>query len=292
MSTPSDPEGPRPERPSTYVVQDRSSQDELERLKIQDQMLTTSMGGPLPEQPDPTIFKRVLDVGCGTGSWLIETAVTYPDMSVLIGIDISGKMIEYARSQADEQQVSDRVEFQVMDVLRLLEFPDRYFDLVNLRLGISYLRTWDWPNILQELQRVTKAGGVIRLTECDITSKSNSLAQQRLYQLLTQTFYQSGHLFNENGDSVIQELAPLLNRYGLRNVQTRTYTLSYQAGTIESQRALEDIRLLFKTLIPFFRKWTHLPDDYDALYQQMLNDTQQPGYTATGTLLTAWGNTR
>lgn len=35
-------------------------------------MVTKAMGGALPEQADPTLFRRVLDIGCGTGGWLIE----------------------------------------------------------------------------------------------------------------------------------------------------------------------------------------------------------------------------
>jgi len=97
MSTPIDP---RREHPSTYVVQDRSNEEELTRLQIQDQLVTASMGGVLPEQPNPTIFQRVLDVGCGTGGWLIEVAKTYPSISLLVGVDISSKMLDYARTQA------------------------------------------------------------------------------------------------------------------------------------------------------------------------------------------------
>ena len=91
---------PRREHPSTYVVQDRSNQEELTRVQIQGQMLTASMGGVLPEQPDPRRFKCVLDVGCGTGDWLIEAAKTYPEISLLAGVDASGKMLEHARAQA------------------------------------------------------------------------------------------------------------------------------------------------------------------------------------------------
>ena len=76
------------ERPNTYFVQDRSSQDELTRLAVQSRMLTASMGGLLPEQSNPAQFKRVLDVGCGAGVWLTKLAKTYPD-SKCVGIDIA-----------------------------------------------------------------------------------------------------------------------------------------------------------------------------------------------------------
>src|SRR5690349_20361610 len=109
------------DNPSTYFVQDRKNKKELTRLMMQDKKLTAVMGGVLPEQPDPTVFHRVLDVGCATGGWLIEPAQTYPTMS-LMGIDISQRMIEHACVQAKAHQVNDRVEFHVMDVLHVLDF--------------------------------------------------------------------------------------------------------------------------------------------------------------------------
>ncbi len=39
------------ELPNTYFVQDKSNEIELMRLTIQDRLLTTGMGGVLPEQP-------------------------------------------------------------------------------------------------------------------------------------------------------------------------------------------------------------------------------------------------
>src|SRR5712691_9385302 len=147
------PSGTRREHPSTYFVQDRSNEEELTRLQLQDQMLTADIGGVLPEQPDPTVFQRVLDVGCGTGGWLIEVARAYPTMCVLVGVDVSERFVEHAQAQAEAQQVSDRVQFRTMDALRMLEFPVNFFDLVNHRLGIGYLRTWDWPKLLKEYRR-------------------------------------------------------------------------------------------------------------------------------------------
>src|SRR5690242_11234173 len=119
----------RNENPSTYFVQDRKDKRELTRLMIQDRLMTAMMGGVLPEQPDPTIFHRVLDVACGTGGWVIEAAQTYPEVS-LVGIDISQRMIKYARTQAEACQIHDRIEFRVMDALGPLDFPTASFDLV------------------------------------------------------------------------------------------------------------------------------------------------------------------
>ena len=193
MST--NPDDPRKQLPSTYFA-DRANQDEMARLAVQDQLMTRGMGGVLPEQPDPTTFKRVLDVGCGTGGWLIETAKTYPTMTRLVGVDVNARAIEYARTQAKAEQVSDRVEFQAMDALLILEFPKDYFDLVNMRLATSFMRTWNWPKMLDEMQRVTRPGGIVRLTEIE-GMDANSPALMRLAALAGDAFYNSGHLFSE-----------------------------------------------------------------------------------------------
>src|ERR1700730_4590108 len=109
MSDLTNPRNPRRDLPNTYFVQDRSNENELTRLHFQDGMFTTGMGGVLREQPNPAIFQRVLDVGCGTGGWVIGVATAYQDISLLVGIDASEKMLHFAREQAADQQVAHRV---------------------------------------------------------------------------------------------------------------------------------------------------------------------------------------
>lgn len=276
------------ELPSTYFVENRRNREELIRLTIQDQMITTSMEGALPEQVDPTVFRRVLDVGCGTGGWAIEAARAYPTMS-LVGIDISEKMITYALERAKAEQVAERVSFRVMDTLRSFEFPPASFDLVNLRLGVSFVRTWDWPHLLGEFQRVTRLGGIIRLTEADIGA-SNGQSLTRLGRLLHQAFYHAGNFFTLQDDGLTSELPPLMRRYGLGNVQTRAHVLTYRAGTPEGQHFAEDMQHLYQTLRPFIQKWTRVPEDYDAIYQQALIEMQQADFVATWRFVTAWGS--
>ena len=289
MSTPI---GPRREQPGTYVVHDSSGDEELARLQLQDHMTTTAMGGVLPEQQDTAAsLQRVLDVGCGTGDWLIEAAKAYPNMSLLIGVDVNRKFIEYARKQAEASGVSERVEFHVTDALRMLEFPASFFDLVNQRGAMSWLRTWDWSKLLQEYQRVTRPGGVIRVGEVNAITESTSPALTHLFELFMQAFYQSGHLFTPTSDGVTSELARLLERHGVQHVQTCPYALEYRGGTPEGQSFAEDMRVAFRVLLPFLRKWIHLPDDYEATYQQALREMQQPDFVATMHLLIAWGTT-
>jgi ubiquinone/menaquinone biosynthesis C-methylase UbiE len=286
MSTPTDP---RRELGGTYVVQDRANMDELTRVHIQDQMITATMGGVLPEQSDPERLRRVLDVGCGTGDWLIEVAKTYPDIEYLVGIDVSRQMIEYARKEAEAQQVSDRVEFRLMDALQMLEFPSDFFDLVNHRFAQSWLRTWDWPKLLREYRRVTRPGGVIRVTEGDMVAESSSPALIRLYELLLDAFYRAGHCFTRTSDGVTSQLVGLLHQIGVENVQTQLHIASYRAGTVEGKRFIEDIGLGMRTIVPFLRKWGQVPDDFEAFYQQVLDEMQQPDFFSQGKLLTVWG---
>jgi ubiquinone/menaquinone biosynthesis C-methylase UbiE len=286
MSTPEDP---RSEQSSTYFVQDRSNEAELNRLLVQDRMLTASMGGVLAEQLDPGSLRRVLDVGCGTGGWLIDVAQTYPSIELLVGVDVSNRMVEYARSQAGIKQVEDRVEFRTMDALRMLEFPSEYFDLVNQRTAAGYLRTWDWPKLLQEYWRVLRLKGVARITEGAWLGKSTSPTLNRLLELVMAAFYQAGHSFTPTSDGVISALAPLLQRQGFQQVQTCSHAPEYHAGTPMGQRFFEDMQLTFRTVLPFLKKWIRVPNDYEEIYAQALEEMQQPDFVATGDLLTVWG---
>lgn len=275
------------ERPSTYFVQDREKREELVRLTIQGRMLTTAMGGSLPEQPDPASFRRILDVACGPGDWVIDTARAYTEMS-LVGIDISQLMINAATSEAINQQLTDRVSFHVMDALATLEFPDESFDLVNQRLGLSFMRTWDWPKLLNEFLRITRQGGTIRLTDSVATQESNSAAITRLFTFFMDALFRAGHLFKHESAGLTAHLAPLLTRYGCQQVQVKTYVLEFHQGTPEGDAYYRDL-VHFQTLRPFLQKWGVRPEDFDATYRQALEDAQQSGFWLRWHLLSTWG---
>ncbi len=289
MPTPSDPKNDG--LANTYTIQ-RQDDKELIRLTIQDQIVTAGMGGVLPEQADPTVFHQVLDVGCGTGGWLIEAAKTYPTISRLIGIDINKRMTAHAQALAEAAQVTEQVKLHVMDALRILEFPANTFDLVNVRFSMSFVRTWEWPKLVSEMLRVTRPGGTIRVTESEVIFQSNSTALMKLGEILLCALYKASHFFTRESAGITKHLAQQLSMrgYGCQDVQTKEYTLEYQGGTPEGQAFYEDIRYAFQGGRPFLEKMGCVSTDYDAICQQALEDMQHPDFHATWNMVTAWGN--
>jgi ubiquinone/menaquinone biosynthesis C-methylase UbiE len=275
--------------PHTYFVQDQRNKEEMKRLDLQDHMINTGMGGVLPEQPDPACFKHVLDIGCGTGGWLLETASHYPQMSSLVGVDINERILAYARVRCEAEQLSERVQFRQMDVLRPLSFQENSFDLVNQRLADSYLRVWDWRNLLMEYYRVTRSGGVIRITESD-SFESTSPALMQVVSLFTQAFYRAGHLFFPDKNGSGSKLAMLLHQCaGVTRVQTQAYALEHRAGTEQGQRFLEDTTATMQVIVPFLQKWIVLPDNYEQLCLEALQEIARADFVAIWHMVTAWG---
>jgi ubiquinone/menaquinone biosynthesis C-methylase UbiE len=279
---------------NSYYVQDRQSEQELMHLTIQGRMMTEAMGGPLPEQADPSSFRRVLDIACGPGEWVIEMAKTYPTIS-LTGIDINRNMIQFAQEQAVTQHLEDRVSFHVMDALLIIEFPSSFFDLVNLRCCVGFMRTWDWPKMINEMRRVTRPGGIVRITDAEAGHTCpTSPALTQFCELFQNALFQAGNLFEPAPSGLTAHLASLLRQHGCNTVQTRSYAMTYQANTPSGQAYNEDMQRAFQTLRPFILKWrgrSTKPEDYDAICQQGLADIQQSNFQATWNLLTAWGTT-
>jgi len=192
------------------------------------------------------------------------------------------------------QHLEDRVSFHVMDALLTLEFPSSFFDLVNLRCCVGFMRTWDWPKMINEMLRVTCAEGVVRITDAEAGhTYHSSPALTQFSELYQSALFQAGNLFEPAPSGLIAHFASLLGKHGCKTVQTRTYSINYQASTPSAQVFYEDMQRAFQTLRPFILKWGRRtkPDDYDALCQQALAEIQQSNFQATWNLLTAWGTT-
>ena len=284
----------RDDNQGTFFLNSKQNREESLRAQREDRMITCAMGGPLTEQVDANVFEHALHIACGSGNWTIEAARRYAQMS-LIGIDCNPHILDYARENAARVQVADRVTFQVMDALRPLDFPAASFDLVNIRLGVTFIRTWEWPNLIAEILRVGRPGTVIRLTESDIMHQNKGPTSNpgltRLHTVLTRALYRSGHLFKEDTTGITAYLAPLLIRFGCQDVQMKEYAVEVRVGTSEWQDYYDNALRVMAESRPFLLKWGCFYGDFDALYQQIVEEMRKPDFHISWNFLTVWGKT-
>ncbi len=285
MSTPSE----QSQNESSYII-DAESAAEMARLVSQDQLTTKSMGGVLPEQTDLSGIHRVLDIACGPGGWVLDVAFEHPDIQV-VGIDISQTMVEYARVRSKVQKL-ENASFQVMNALKPLDFPDASFDLVNARTIAGFMLPASWPVLLQECMRITRPGGIIRLTETDDFGTSNSPALDKMTRMALRAGQLAGRTFNPEGRNAA--VTPMLGRFlrkaGCKNIKKRAHVIDYSSGEEAHDGVYRDLMVALQLLQPFLTKIGFISqEELEQLYQQVLTELVSNDFCALWYLLTAWG---
>ncbi|KAF7723292.1 hypothetical protein EC973_002138 [Apophysomyces ossiformis] len=152
------------ENSSYFFPRDEQEQDRLNSQHFAIKALFGTNLLPSAEQAMPSDAK-VLDVGCGPGSWVMEMAVDYPNAH-FTGIDISDIFPTTIRP--------DNVSFELVNVLDGLPFDDNSFDLVHMRFLFTAIRTDEWTRVLNEIYRVLKPGGILQWGELDLTEATQS----------------------------------------------------------------------------------------------------------------------
>ncbi|CAG8453688.1 13623_t:CDS:2 [Ambispora gerdemannii] len=102
---------------------------------------------------------RILDVGCGSGTWMLEMATTFP--SSFYGIDVSAIYPDTIKPQ--------NTNFINTNILRGLPFSDSKFDYIHHRFLLHSIPDRPFKRlVLPELLRVTGFGGFLEFVEADI----------------------------------------------------------------------------------------------------------------------------
>ena len=269
---------------------DHESGAEMTRLLDQDRLFTKAMGGLLPERSnDFSGLHRVLDLGCGPGGWVQEVAFANPEVEA-VGVDISQQMIAYAQMQARMQGLHN-AKFRVGDIQQPLDFPDNYFDLVNARL-VAFLTPAMWPKFVRECVRIARPGGIIRLTESEAGTITNSAALEKMTAIFCQAMYRTGQSFSPTGRllGITPMLSRLLRDAGCQNVQLRAEVIDFSAGTEAHVGLCKDTQVFFSLMHPFLIGLGLVTrEEADQLSQQMELEMMKDDFCGEFLLFTAWG---
>ena len=278
-----------PSHDDTGYIMDAENAAEMARLIRQGRLMTTGMGGLFPQSIDLSSIHDVLDLACGPGEWVTSVATAHTEMQVT-GIDISHIMIAYARSQIQEQGISNAT-FLVGNVREHLPFPDNSFDLVNGRFLFAFMSPTAWSELLQECGRILRPGGTFLLTETE-SPLTNSLATEKIAALAAEAMKKAGQSFSPDGRHV--GITPMLGKFfrdaGYQNIQYKAHVLDCSTGTEVSQEIFHDYVTLYKQIQPYLvKQGVTTQEEIEGVYQRMLEEQQLPNFCELWLYLSVWG---
>ena len=277
-------------KPETGYVVDAENVAEMARLIRQARTLSEHLG-ILPAQIQPVPGSRILDIGCGPGEWTLEIARRFPGSRV-VGIDISDRMIEYARYIAREQEIPN-VRFEIIDARQPLAFPDASFDLVNARFIVGFMSTTAWPQLLREGFRLLYPGGILCSSEPESLGTTTSLSLARYNLLVTEALRRSGQCFapfgEQYGIAAVQQR--LLQEAGFRQVRQEAFIIDYSTGMPAHLATIENFQTFLKLLQPLIvRSKLATQSELDILYARTLEEMRADEFCAAAFFQRASGS--
>jgi len=240
------------------------TKEEVRRLDFQHYLLRRAMAGnyraPL-KRP-----KNILDVGCGTGRWAQEMAQSFPDANV-IGLDIFDPPIE-----VDASAKPSNYQFVMADALKGLPFSSYQFDFVHQRSLSCVIPTSRWLQVVKELVRVTRPGGMVELVEPDSIFQNAGPACAQIQQWIINACQKCGIDPTEG-----TQIGIYLQASGLTNVSTETITLpvGQWAGRLGNTTAT-NMRAACLAMKPLVLQHLGInSEEYDRFLEDMFKECEQ-----------------
>ncbi len=144
---------------------------------------------------------HILDIGCGTGTLVVKLKRQYPSAQV-VGIDPDPKVLRRARIKATRAAVSVQLDQGFADEL---PYKDESFDRVFSSFMFHHLNEQERENMLREVLRVLRRGGLFHLLDFVAANGSNGFFDR---------LFQAHARMKDNKDAAILEL---MSRAGLTN---------------------------------------------------------------------------
>ncbi|KIK93374.1 hypothetical protein PAXRUDRAFT_517629 [Paxillus rubicundulus Ve08.2h10] len=187
--------------------------------------LTSPSLATSPQNPIPT---RVLDIGCGTGTWILECARVWKDCH-FVGLDIVPLHPDLRHMSPD---LAKRVTWVQANFLEELPFQNEEFDFVHVKRIARGVPEDKWDDLFQEITRVMKSGAAFEIIEedlmfpgkppdIDVISDARSISSSctgqqgaRTVSLRTQTTPGESPGGDDTGERVSLASGTVVGRYG------------------------------------------------------------------------------
>jgi ubiquinone/menaquinone biosynthesis C-methylase UbiE len=261
------------------------------RRLLQERFLMLQMGGIFPERTTLTGKQRILEIGCGPGSWSLDVARSYPTCTV-VGIDSSVAMIGYAQSLKDLHGLAN-VHFARMSSDARLHFAPESFDLMTMHWNIASLCAMDWSQLLQACVQAVRPGGTLRIVEEDLLGQSNSTALLQLSCFCRQLLHQNSGVLarDEGGEGSMPTAEAFLHAAGCEQVSHSSSSIAVCFGEAGYQVYAQCLHLLVLHLLPLFAT-VATQEELELLHRQMLEDLSNETFQGQYNMCVRWGATK
>ncbi|KAG0364909.1 hypothetical protein BGZ54_007036 [Gamsiella multidivaricata] len=183
-------------------------EQEGERLLLQHYVIRYAFGSNIIPPIDVNIAGKVLDCGCGPGTWVMEMATEYEDLD-FYGFDISPMYPSAIHPKNAHFSMGNILDPEI-------PFVSESFALVHQRNMLLGLTHDAWPGVVQDLYRCVISGGQgwLQLSEVDpIWSRPGPISRSFLKML-----YETAQ--NRHVDVLLpQRLDQVLKDVGCENVK-------------------------------------------------------------------------
>lgn len=243
----------------TYLLP--KDQEEQGRLDYQHAVMSLTLGNhylaPLPPQ-----VRTIVDVGTGTGIWAAEMARLFPE-SLVVGLDLDAALLSLT--------APNNCLLRVGNILTGLPLPDQFADFVHQRFLVFAIPDAHWPQVIEELVRVTQIGGWIEVVETDARVQAAGAATRQVFGWI-ETLRQARGLQG----TWVPRLGELLQREGVEQIETQTIPLRIGPWGGRAGRMMErDIVAGVQALKEPCRAQGADPDAFDGGVQAMVAEWQQ-----------------
>ncbi|CAG8736432.1 8163_t:CDS:2, partial [Ambispora leptoticha] len=232
--------------------------EEAYRLSRYHEALKDIWGGPFNSPVEEKLRQgaRVIDIGCGTGIWILDMAQQYPN-SKFVGIDISPIQ--------PTENLPPNVKFIQYNVLDGLPYEDSSFDFVHEQFMVAAFTESQWEEkVIPEMIRIARPDGWVESLEADLITSGGSTTK-RVQKFIHNFMISKG--MNPIVGKEIPRIFESTNAFSEIKTQQKTINLGKKYGESSEESLKFYIRGLNSVRGFIVTSMNIMPEHYDALVE-------------------------